>query len=254
MKKVIYLRVSKEDEEEQSPETQIPEILYAFKLNKADCEIVIERMSAYDEDKQEKRVLFIDIKNRIEKGEIKELYAYSLERFERNQKRMLEFYFFCEKNECKIYSALQPYLNNLLPKSVEKTLDKNPIYTFVRYLMVLIYSFLAENESFFISVRVKKSFQRIKNSTYSKDGNKVGKKFVNSSGDKVTLSMKKENEMYDFVVECISECEKRNLSCYYPLVIEKVKKMYDIVLSPAYLSGIKKKLEEQNNSLVVRNI
>jgi len=246
MKKVIYIRVSKEDEAEQNPEDQIPEILHAFKLNRVECEIIIERMSAYNDEKQEKRVLFAEIKERIERQEIEEIYVYSLERFERNQKRMLEFYFFCEKNDCKIYSALQPYLNNLLARSVEKTLDKNPIYTFVRYLMVLIYGFLAENESFFIAVRVKKSFKKIKNSTYSKEGNKVGKKFTNSSGLKINMSMKKENEMYDFIVKSIIECEKRKLSYYYPLVIEKVKKSYDVVISPAYLSNVKKRLGVEN--------
>jgi DNA invertase Pin-like site-specific DNA recombinase len=243
MKKVLYIRVSKEDEKEQNPEDQIPEILQTFKLNKEDCNIIIERGSAYSDIKQERRVLFQQIKDKIENNEIKEIYVYSLERFERNQKRMLEFYFFCEKNDCKMYSALQPYLNNLLPRSVEKTLDKNPIYTFVRYLMVLIYGFLAENESFFISVRTKKSFQKIKNSTYSKDGKKVGKKFVNSSGEKINLSMKKENEMYDFIVQTIMEYEKRGVVGYYPLIINKVNNLYNIVISPAYLCNIKKRLE-----------
>jgi DNA invertase Pin-like site-specific DNA recombinase len=246
MRKVIYIRVSKEDEEEQNPEDQIPEILHTFKLNRNDCDIIIERMSAYDDSKQIKRVQFIELKNKIELGEVKEVYVYSLERFERNQQRMLEFYFFCEKNGCKMYSALQHYLNNLLPKTVEATLSKNPIYTFLRYLMVLIYGFLAENESYFISVRTKKSFKRIENSTYSKDGNKVGKKFINSAGSKVNISMKKENEMYKFIVEAIIECEKRKISGYYPLIIEKVKKMYDIVVSPAYLSNIKKRIGENN--------
>ena len=64
MKKIIYIRVSKEDEEEQNPEDQIPEILHTFKLDKNECEVVIERMSAYNDDKQEKRLLFINIKDR----------------------------------------------------------------------------------------------------------------------------------------------------------------------------------------------
>jgi hypothetical protein len=113
-------------------------------------------------------------------------------------------------------------------------------------MMNTISAFSSEEYSYTISTNVKKSFQKISNSTYSKDGNKVGKKFINSAGFKVNISMKKENEMYQFIVDAIIECEKRKISGYYPLIIEKVKKMYDIVVSPAYLSNIKKRMGANN--------
>jgi DNA invertase Pin-like site-specific DNA recombinase len=237
--KILYIRVSKENEEEQSPEHQIPEILHTFKLKEKDVKIYIERVSAYSEEKQNKREVFKEVKSLIEKGLCKEIYVYSLERFERNIKRMLEFYFFCEIHKCKMYSALQYYMNNLLPKNIEKTLENNPIYTFLRYLMILIYSFLAENESWLISVRTKKSFIKTKNSTYSKDGRKVGKKFKSVSGENSLMSYKKENEMFEYICSLITEYEKRKLKNYYPLIKEKVSKKYKIILSSSYLSKIK---------------
>jgi NADH-quinone oxidoreductase subunit C len=36
--------------------------------------------------------------------------------------------------------------------------------------------------------------------------------------------------------------EKRKVSCYYPLIINKVKTEFNIVLSTAYLSKIKKRV------------
>lgn len=248
MKKLIYVRVSKEDENEQNPEDQIPVILNTFKLDKNDCDVVIERGSAYDEKTQHRRQEFIKIKEDIENGTYKEVYVYSLERFERNIKRMLSFYFFCEEHDCKIYSALQPYLNNMLPKSASKESENNPIYTYSTYNAVLIYAFMGQNESYFIGERTKKAFKKIKNSSYSKKGNKVGKKFTNSSGNKINLSARREDEMFEFIVSKMLVFEKRNINGYYPIIINCVKEKYDIILSPAYLSNIKKRLGDADGN------
>jgi len=249
MRKVIYIRVSKEEknkkeeDREQNPEDQIPVILHTFKLNEKDCDIIIERVSAYDDNKQEKRLEFIQLKENIENKIYNEVYVFSLERFERNIKRMLMFYFFCENHECKLYSALQPYLNNLFPKNLDKVLDKNPIYTFLRYLLVLIYAFLAENESWFIGMRTRKAFKKIKNSSYStKFNKKVGNKFKSITGEKIDLGETKENEMFDYIFTLISDYEDKRMSSYFPLIIDKVKDKYGVLISRAYLSNIKKKV------------
>ena len=184
--KIVYLRVSNQ---ELSYEDQLPEILNAFDLDKRKLTIFEEKVSAYSDSEQSKRTEFIKLKDLIDKGLVTDVYVYSLERFERNIQRMLEFFFFCESRGCKMHSALQPYLNNLFPNTIDIQLSKNPIYLFLKYLMALIYGFVAQNESFFTSVRTKKAIVKgeITKSTY---GNKWGEKYRDLEGNRVELDIK----------------------------------------------------------------
>jgi len=184
--KAIYLRVSTKELDEA---TQLPEILRTFGLNESECLVLCERISAYDEKKQLDRSKFIKLKEMIEKGEVTDVYVYSLERFERNIQRMLEFFFFCEARGCKMHSSLQPYLNNMFPKSIDKALSKNPIYLFIKYMMALIYGFVAQNESFFISQRTSKAVVKGKVTTSYK-GNKWGDKYRDLEGNRIDLPIK----------------------------------------------------------------
>jgi len=184
--KAIYLRVSTKELDEA---TQLPEILRTFGLNESECLVLCERISAYDEKKQLGRSKFIELKEMIEKGEVTDVYVYSLERFERNIQRMLEFFFFCEARGCKMHSSLQPYLNNMFPKSIDKALSKNPIYLFIKYMMALIYGFVAQNESFFISQRTSKAVVKGKVTTSYK-GNKWGDKYRDLEGNRIDLPIK----------------------------------------------------------------
>ncbi len=184
--KAIYLRVSTKELDEA---TQLPEILRTFGLNESECLVLCERISAYDEKKQLDRSKFIELKEMIEKGEVTDVYVYSLERFERNIQRMLEFFFFCEARGCKMHSSLQPYLNNMFPKSIDKALSKNPIYLFIKYMMALIYGFVAQNESFFISQRTSKAVVKGKVTTSYK-GNKWGDKYRDLEGNRIDLPIK----------------------------------------------------------------
>jgi hypothetical protein len=249
---IIYLRVSKEDESKQDPEQQLMEIKFKFKLS--DYLVYEERGTAYDLNKIHKRQEFFKIlrtcfdsdkvtiddiflKN-IEKKEIN-IYVWDFARIIRNIELSIFFQLLSSWYDVKIYS----YKDTSILKPV---INETPTAKLTRIMMNTISAFSSEEYSYTISTNVKKSFQKISNSTYSKDGNKVGKKFINSAGFKVNISMKKENEMYQFIVDAIIECEKRKISGYYPLIIEKVKKMYDIVVSPAYLSNIKKRMGANN--------
>jgi|AntAceMinimDraft_7_1070363.scaffolds.fasta_scaffold00830_5 ethanolamine ammonia-lyase large subunit len=77
----------------------------------------------------------------------------------------------------------------------------------------------------------------------SRSGIKKGKKFTNSSGVKVDITMKKENEMKDYINNQILNYEKQRLTRYFPLIEEEVKEKFDVNLSRAYLCNIKKRIE-----------
>lgn len=239
MRKAIYLRVSKDDLDES---TQLPKILETFNLKEKDCLIFRERISAYQEDKQANREEFLKLKELIGQNKIDEIYVYSLERFERNLKRLLEFYFYCEVNECTMYSALQPYLNNLLPKAVDQQLTKNPIYQFLKYLMVLIYGFLAENESWFTSQRTMKSVKRVAGTTLSKNDNKWGRPFKatkkhpnrNEKGN-VSLTAEEHTKLEKFINTRIKFYKDNNVIGIIPNIIEDVQNKFNLIIGKDYL-------------------
>jgi len=52
--------------------------------------------------------------------------------------------------------------------------------------------------------------------------------------------------MKDCIINCILDYEKQRLNGYSKLIQEKVKKEFDIDLSPAYISKIKKKIGDTN--------
>jgi len=81
---------------------------------------------------------------------------------------------------------------------------------------------------------------------YSKNGLKKGCKFTNSSGEKINITLDKEKNMKDCIINCILDYEKQRLNGYNKLIQAKVKKEFDIDLSPAYISKIKKKIGDTN--------
>jgi len=235
--KVIYLRVSNND---LSYDDQLPEILNAFDLKVKNLTIFEEKVSAYSDSEQKKRTEFIKLKELIENRVVTDVYVYSLERFERNIQRMLEFFFFCESRGCKMHSALQPYLNNLFPNVVDQQLSKNPIYLFLKYLMALIYGFVAQNESFFTSVRTKKAIVKgdVTKSTY---GNKWGEKFRGLDGNRVELPIKTIEAIRRRVI--FLSVKKKYIARE---IIEDIRKRYKINLSPPTISRMKKSVENGN--------
>jgi len=88
------------------------------------------------------------------------------------------------------------------------------------------------------------SKESIKKSSHSKKGLKKGKKLTNSLGKKINITIEKEKEMIDFIINQILDYEKQRLTMYFPLIKKNVIEKYDIVLSPAYLCNIKKKIGE----------
>ncbi len=166
MKKVIYLRVSKKEMDEN---TQLPIILNHYNLKKENCLILQERISGYKEEVQEQRTELKKLLNMIDNKEVKEIYVYSLERLYRNFNWLLELYFRCQKYEIEIYSHLQPEIS--MVKGI------TPTEKLMKLLPILLSGYVAEQESYLISERTKKSFVLNEfGDKVSYKGNKLGRK------------------------------------------------------------------------------
>jgi DNA invertase Pin-like site-specific DNA recombinase len=226
--KAIYLRVSKEELDEQ---TQLPEILKKFKLSLKDVDLYIERFSAYKEDLSEKRKEFKRMREGIEEGKIKEVYVYAFDRIYRDMMRLIEFVAICDTNNCEIFSV-----HYALPKKKE---SPSPVEKLTRILLTSIYGYSAENESYMISKRTEKTVDRSNGVTFSYKGNKWGTPFKDEEGNKVLLKPEIEAEMKSFCKKKIEEFERMGYKFYYDLVLDDVSKKYGVFLSKAYLSKLK---------------
>lgn len=167
-KKLVYLRVSKKNDK-QDERTQWTQLKEKYNLKESECKIIRERISAYNEDLESKRQGLNELRQDILSKEYQELYVFELSRLYRRMVKLFHFYFFCEDNGVKIYSLLQSSLENINVKS--------PIDQYMLYSQVLLYGYIAEEESYTISKRTKKSFVKKEDGkTYSKEGNRVGRK------------------------------------------------------------------------------
>lgn len=81
---------------------------------------------------------------------------------------------------------------------------------------------------------------------YSKKGLKKGCKFTNTLGTKIDISSEKNAEIVSFIQDEIIDYEKHKIKMYGPIIIKNVEEKFKISLSPAFVSGIKKKIGEVN--------
>ena len=229
--KRIYLRVSRKDLDEEKQLTAIQE-----RFNIIDPIIIREKQSAYDEEKQEKRLDFQNLKQSILTGEVNEVYIFSVERLERDIVRLFEFFFFCEAHACKIYSVMQDIPN--------KVTNETPQDTFLRYINVLLFGYKGQEESYTTSYRTKSAVEITNNNTYSYHGNKWGKKFSDADGKKVEVTQDCLEKIQNTIKKDIEKYEGLKHKGYYKLIIDKVSKTYGIKLSKPYISVFKKKWQE----------
>ncbi len=165
---IIYLRTSTE---EQNPQNQLEACQQlAQKLNLQDCEIFEDKVSGW---KELERKNFNEIKKAIEKAQVKYLICWDLDRIYRNRKKLIEFFEFCKIYNCKIYSVRQDWL-----ESINRI--QEPFNEIMHNLMLQIMGWLAEEESNKKSERVKLAIKKRDGETYSKFGNKWGRKAINS--------------------------------------------------------------------------
>jgi len=164
---VIYLRTSTEEQNPQKLEAcqQLTQ-----KLNLQDYEVFEDKVSGW---KELERKNFNEIKKAIEKTQVKYLICWDLDRLYRNRKKLIEFFEFCKIYNCKIYSVRQDWL-----ESINRI--QEPFNEIMHSLMLQIMGWLAEEESNKKSERVKLAIKKKDGETYSKFGNKWGRKAINS--------------------------------------------------------------------------
>lgn len=146
MRAIIYTRTSTT---EQDPTNQLKD---CKSICKWDYEVIEEKQSAYrDKD----RPLFESIKQRIKSKEIEHLIVWDWDRLFRNQKKLVEFFKFCELYDCKIHSFNQQYFEDFykIPK---------PFDEMVSNLILNLMGWLAEEESKKKSKRVKIAYRNRK--------------------------------------------------------------------------------------------
>ena len=163
---IIYLRTSTE---EQNPQNQLEACeKLAKKLKLLEYEIVEDKVSGWKDIKREK---MDKIKNLISKGEVENQICWDLDRLYRNRLKLIGFFELCKIHNCKIYSVRQDWL-----ESINRI--QPPFNDIMHGLMLQVMGWLAEEESSKKSERIKLSIQKGKNGTYSKYGNKWGRKAI----------------------------------------------------------------------------
>lgn len=212
MDKVIYLRVSKKELNENS---QLPPILSKFNLDKKKCLILQEQLSAYKEEVQEKRTELNKLLYMIENKEITDIYIYSLERVYRNFNWLMEFYFKCQKNGIEIHSYLQPEISIVQ--------GKNPTEKLMKLFPVIMSGYVAEQESYLISERTKKAFEtNDKGERLSYKGKKAGRKTdITLDDEKDILNMSKDMSYRDIQEAFKNEGKKISLGKISKIITSK---------------------------------
>jgi len=180
---IIYIRTSTE---EQNPKNQLEDCKkLAEKLNLKDFEILEERKSAFKNNV--KREVFNSIKRAIQKGEVKNLIVWDLDRLYRNRVKTVEFIRNYSKLGLRVYSYRQDWFErfNDIPE---------PFNEIMSDLMLQIVSWMAEEESKKKGERVKLAVRKKEGKpTKSYKGNKWGRKSLSTFKKNKIKQLKKQN-------------------------------------------------------------
>jgi DNA invertase Pin-like site-specific DNA recombinase len=168
----IYIRTSTED---QNPENQLKDCESVHKLS-TDYKLFMDKQSAWKDNKE--RENFENLKKEIQKGSIKILIVWDLDRIYRNRGKLLDFFNFCKTHKCKILSYRQKFLTEMQELNLPAGFD------FIKEMMVNNFlqflGWIAEDESNKKSDRVKLAVRKNDNGTYSYKGNKWGRKALST--------------------------------------------------------------------------
>ena len=179
---IIYIRTSTE---EQNPKNQLEDCKkLAEKLNLKDFEILEERKSAFKDNV--KREIFNSIKKAIQKGEVKNLIVWDLDRLYRNRVKTVEFIRNYSKLGLRVYSYRQDWFErfNDIPE---------PFNEIMSDLMLQIVSWMAEEESKKKGERVKLAVRKEEGKpTKSYKGNVWGRKPLSQSTINQILQLHKQ--------------------------------------------------------------
>ena len=172
---IIYIRTSTE---EQEPENQIKS---CENLSNGEYTLLKDKQSAFRDHKG--REGFEKAKKLIKSGKIDNFIVWDWDRIYRNQKRLVEFFKFCELYKCQIHSVNQKYFDDFykIPP---------PFNEIVSNLVLNLMGWLAEDESKKKSERVKLAIRKKDGKTISYKGNKWGRKSISKKTIKEVLELK----------------------------------------------------------------
>jgi DNA invertase Pin-like site-specific DNA recombinase len=165
---IIYLRTSTE---EQNPENQLKDCLTICENKRfIDYETLSEQQSSF---KDVSRPVFESIRQSIKSKQTNVLICWDLDRLFRNRKKLIEFFQYCKTYDCKVYSFRQNWLEdiNQMPSPWNETIHD---------LMLSVMGWLAEDESFKKSERIKNAIRKKDNQTLSYKGNIWGRKSIST--------------------------------------------------------------------------
>ena len=182
---VIYLRVSSN---EQNPENQLKECESIRPIdNKTetfiDYYLIKDTQSAFKENIN--RAGFTELLKLIKKKKVKNIIVWDLDRIYRNRYNLIEFFTLCKTYKTKILSYRQKWLEDI--NNIPKPFNEIFIDFFIQ-----IMGWMAEEESIKKSERVKSAITHKKGVTFSKFGNKWGRKNLSTQKKNKIIKFKKE--------------------------------------------------------------
>lgn len=152
---VAYLRVSSD---RQSEELQRPEL---ERYAPTGTTFLEETGSAWKREDLKLRPVFAGIIKNIQRGRIRHLYVWDLDRIYRNRAKLKEFFELCKLHRCVIHSYRQPFLDSF------ETMNLPEGFGFIKDsfkdILIQVLGWVAEDES-------KKKSDRSKLALRVKDG------------------------------------------------------------------------------------
>jgi DNA invertase Pin-like site-specific DNA recombinase len=197
---VIYSRVSTTEQDESS---HISDIEKEFDLNLNEISIFRENVSAYNQDKIDKRYEFQKVNKLIKNKSIESIYVWDIDRIFRNRKKLVEFFELCHLHKVKVFSYRQKWLSELnnIPE---------PWNEIMSGLMTQILGWLAEEESNKKSERVLSKIDKSSGKTKSVYGNDWGRKNISQTAINKVLKFHNEGMSYRKICDNVKITDHNN--------------------------------------------
>lgn len=161
MQTIIYLRTSTE---EQNPENQLKDCVAI--TPSSDYVLIEEKQSAFKDSNREQ---FNKVIALIKKRQVEHLVVWDWDRIYRSRKKLKEFFELCRAYGCKIHSVRQQWLEDI--SKIPAPWDE-----IVQGFLIDMIGWIAEDESKKKSERVKAAVRRSEAGTFSRKGNRWGRK------------------------------------------------------------------------------
>jgi DNA invertase Pin-like site-specific DNA recombinase len=209
----IYLRVSTEEQDEK---WQLEPIVKTFNCDKEKCLIFQERMTAFNQDKENKRLEFLKLKAAIKKNGPGRLYIFALDRLFRNRKKTIEFFNYCKIYDVDIYSYTEQWLLDFQNIKKQMPGDFKFMIDSIYDMMLNMFAQMGESESKNKSNRVKKAIKKNSGVTKSVYGKKWGRPKdeidyttkLRIKKDLESMSIRKIAEKYDLKKNKVEKIKK----------------------------------------------